>query len=75
MRARFKVFRFAALAMLLAVASTTAHAANPAACTVTLIGCYDRAAQYPTFLLRAAAGIDCDINFAACVRAALLYRQ
>lgn len=72
MKTRFKLVRIAALAILLAAASSTAHAMNSrSTCTMNLLNCYDRASQLDGFIRRSAAGFDCEINFAACFRDAL----
>lgn len=71
MKTRFSIVRVASLALLLTITSQAARAVpNPIQCTVTLIRCYDEASNLGTFLLRTAAGLDCAINYAACI-----YRQ
>jgi len=37
-------------------------------CTVTLLGCYEKAAKIDSFWYRWAAGLDCEIEFVGCVR-------
>ena len=39
-----------------------------AVCTLRLYTCFHQAAEYPTFLTRAAAGLDCEIAFVGCIR-------
>ncbi len=50
----------------------TALSASPALaqrnCTAQLVTCFDRAAQQSTAIGRAAAGLDCALEFAGCAR-------
>lgn len=41
-------------------------------CTVTLYDCYASAAKVDDFWRRWAAGLDCEVDYAACLRDALL---
>lgn len=74
MKTRFKLFRFAALALLLAAVSPSMHATtNQSGCGMALYNCYNTAANLDGFWRRTAAGFDCEVDFAACVRNALGY--
>jgi len=41
-------------------------------CTTDLLDCYTRAAKVDSFWYRSAAGLDCEIDYAGCVRRRLL---
>jgi len=41
-------------------------------CTVTLLGCYEKAAKIDSFWYRWAAGLDCELEFTGCVRRTLM---
>jgi hypothetical protein len=43
-----------------------------AGCATDLLDCYTRAAQIDSFWYRTAAGLDCEIDYAGCLRAQLL---
>jgi hypothetical protein len=43
-----------------------------AGCSTDLLDCYTRAAQIDSFWYRTAAGLDCEIDYAGCLRAQLL---
>jgi hypothetical protein len=43
-----------------------------AGCTTDLADCYERAAQVEGFWYRWAAGLDCELDFAECVRIKLV---
>jgi hypothetical protein len=43
-----------------------------AGCTTDLADCYERAAQVDGFWYRWAAGLDCELDFAECVRITLV---
>jgi hypothetical protein len=45
-----------------------------AGCTVDLIDCYGRAAKEDGFWMRSAMGLDCELDYADCVRRKLLGR-
>jgi hypothetical protein len=48
--------------------------ADGARCTGDLNDCYVRAAKIDSFWYRVAAGIDCELNYADCVRRRLIGR-
>ena len=43
-----------------------------AGCTTDLADCYERAAKIDSFWYRWAAGLDCEIDYAECVRIKLI---
>ncbi len=43
-----------------------------AGCTTDLLDCYAEAAKIDSFWYRSAAGLDCELAYAGCVREALL---
>lgn len=43
-----------------------------AGCTTDLLDCYTRAAKIDSFWYRSAAGLDCELDYAGCVRQALV---
>jgi len=43
-----------------------------AGCTTDLADCYQRAAQIDSFWYRWAAGLDCELDYAECVRIKLI---
>jgi hypothetical protein len=45
-----------------------------AGCTIRLFDCYGRAAAVDSFWYRTAAGLDCELDYAECVRLKLLGR-
>ena len=63
---------------LLAFVVLAGFAATPrsaiAGCTVELGDCYIRAAKVDGFWSRSAAGLDCELDYADCVRRKLLGR-
>jgi hypothetical protein len=73
MKTRFTLrLRLAALAFLLAAASSSTHAmTNQSGCATGLIGCMNTAANLPDVFRRSAAGFDCAVDFASCVRNAI----
>jgi len=63
-------FLFLVLAVLFAV--PRAASADESACTTNLLACFERAAKIDSFWYRWAAGLDCEINYAGCVREAIM---
>ena len=57
------------LAGLVAMPSSAVAASG---CTTTLLDCYGRAAAIDSFWYRTAAGLDCELDYAGCVRVALV---
>jgi hypothetical protein len=50
-----------------------AAAADPGSgCTTTLADCYEAAAKIDSFWYRWAAGLDCELDYAECVRVKLV---
>jgi hypothetical protein len=43
-----------------------------AGCNGDLLDCYGRAAQIDNFWYRTAAGLDCELDYAACLRLAMI---
>ena len=43
-----------------------------AGCTIELLDCYGRAARIDNFWYRSAAGLDCELDYAGCVRQRLI---
>ncbi len=43
-----------------------------AGCTSDLMDCYTQAAKIDNFWYRSAAGLDCELQYAGCLRAALI---
>jgi len=43
-----------------------------AGCTTELLDCYGRAARIDNFWYRSAAGLDCELDYAGCVRQRLI---
>ncbi|HYT73894.1 MAG TPA: hypothetical protein VEL79_04015 [Vicinamibacterales bacterium] len=41
-------------------------------CTTTLLDCYVAAAKIDSFWYRTAAGLDCELQYAGCVRSVLI---
>jgi dissimilatory sulfite reductase (desulfoviridin) alpha/beta subunit len=75
MKTRFTRFalRFAVLAVVLTATSTSLHATtNQSGCATGLIHCYNTAANLSDWISRSAAAFDCQVDFAGCVRNALL---
>jgi hypothetical protein len=62
------------LAMLLVIPGMagTPQAVYADGCTTTLLDCYTAAAKIDSFWYRTAAGIDCELEYAGCVRGVLL---
>ena len=60
------------LALLVLAGLTAAPRTARAGCTTNLLDCYVKAAKIDDFWYRTAAGIDCEIEYAGCVRDALL---
>ena len=58
---------FVILVGLLAVPQP-ARADDGGGCTTTLLQCYEKAAKIDSFWYRWAAGLDCEIQYAGCVR-------
>jgi len=62
--------------ILLAVVIMAGFVAVPrsatAGCTTTLGNCYEAAAKVDSFWYRWAAGLDCEIDYAECVRVKLV---
>jgi hypothetical protein len=73
MKTRFTLrLRLAALAFLLATASASLHAmTNQSGCAAAMVRCFNTAANLPDFFSRSAAGFDCAVDFASCVRNAI----
>ena len=49
-------------------APSSAYAMAAAGCTTTLAECYEQAAKVDSFWYRWAAGLDCELDYAECVR-------
>ena len=62
--------------ILLALVVLTGLVATPrsamAGCTTDLADCYERAAKIDSFWYRWAAGLDCELDYAECVRIKLI---
>ena len=43
-----------------------------AGCSMDLLDCYTRAAKIDSFWYRTAAGLDCELQYAGCVRQTLI---
>jgi hypothetical protein len=43
-----------------------------AGCNGDLLDCYGRAAQIDNFWYRTAAGLDCELDYASCLRLAMI---
>jgi hypothetical protein len=43
-----------------------------AGCNSDLLDCYGRAAQIDNFWYRTAAGLDCELDYASCLRLAMI---
>ena len=57
------------LMMLLVIAGSLVMPASVSAgCTTRLLDCYSEAAKIESFWYRTAAGVDCEIEYAGCVR-------
>ena len=57
---------------LAAIAFSPRSAAAAEGCTTTLANCYQAAANVDSFWMRWAAGLDCELDFAECVRIKLI---
>lgn len=60
------------MTLLVAAGSLMMPARASAGCTTALLDCYAEAAKIESFWYRTAAGLDCEIEYAGCVREALL---
>ncbi len=60
------------LTLLVSLGSLALPRQASAGCTTRLLDCYAEAAKIDDFWYRTAAGLDCEIEYAGCVRDALL---
>jgi len=72
MRHRPRIARIAAALVFFGAALSGRPALAQRSCTAQLLICYDRAAQQSTAIGRAAAGLDCELEFAGCARKTVL---
>ena len=59
-------------ALLLAAVVFTPADARASSCNTTLLDCYTAAAKIDDFWYRTAAALDCEVDYAACLRDVLL---
>ena len=60
------------LAVVLMVAFVSVPQSAQAGCTVAMSQCMEAAAKIDSFWYRFAAGLDCELDFAECVRTKLI---
>ena len=64
--------KIALLSMVVLSGVIAAPRSAMAGCTTDLLDCYTRAAKIDSFWYRSAAGLDCELDYAGCVRQRLI---